>query len=55
MALQTPVVSISIQDMCLGDVICMSRHEKLFHSYMISQYKFYVTIFHMSPTYVVQH
>ena len=27
MAIQTPVLSISIQDMCLCDVISMSRHK----------------------------
>ena len=27
MAMQTPVLSISIQDMCLSDVISMSRHK----------------------------
>ena len=49
MAMQTPVLSISIQDMCLSDVISMSRDKKLEISYIINYHdiNIYVTIYHM--------
>ena len=50
MAMQTPVLSISIQDMSLSDVICMSRHRNFIYHIMIA-INFYVMICHTYVTY----
>ena len=53
MAMQTPVLSILIQDMCFSDVIFMSRH-KNFENFMLYHDKFLCYDMSLCP-YVVQH